>query len=130
MLGLGETTEELIETLADLRAVGCDLLTLGQYLQPSPRHLPVERYLPPDEFDELGRLARALGLRRRRQRPVRPVELPRRRDGPVHHVGQLSLFELPLPPGEGARRAGEGRHRRWEPSPSHRHEEMHKIQKI
>jgi lipoic acid synthetase len=62
MLGLGETTEEVVETLADLRAVGCDLVTLGQYLQPSPRHLPVVRYLPPAEFDELGRLARALGF--------------------------------------------------------------------
>jgi lipoyl synthase len=62
MLGLGETTEELIETLADLRATGCDLLTLGQYLQPSSRHLPVVRYVPPDEFDELGRLARGLGF--------------------------------------------------------------------
>jgi lipoic acid synthetase len=62
MLGLGETTEEVIETLADLRAVGCDLVTLGQYLQPSPRHLPVVRYLPPEEFDELGRIARALGF--------------------------------------------------------------------
>jgi lipoic acid synthetase len=62
MLGLGETTEELLETLADLRSVGCDLLTLGQYLQPSPRHLPVERYVPPAEFDELGRLAHNLGF--------------------------------------------------------------------
>jgi lipoic acid synthetase len=62
MLGLGETTEEVLETLADLRAVGCDFLTLGQYLQPSGRHLPVARYLPPDEFDELGRMARALGF--------------------------------------------------------------------
>jgi lipoic acid synthetase len=62
MLGLGETTEEVFETLADLRAVGCDFLTLGQYLQPSPRHLPVVRYLPPEEFDELGRLARTLGF--------------------------------------------------------------------
>jgi lipoic acid synthetase len=62
MLGLGETTEEIVETLADLRAVGCDLVTLGQYLQPSPRHLPVVRYLPPAEFDELGRLARLLGF--------------------------------------------------------------------
>ncbi|SIO33492.1 lipoic acid synthetase [Singulisphaera sp. GP187] len=62
MLGLGETTEELFETLADLRAVGCDFLTMGQYLQPSPRHLPVLRYLPPAEFDELGRLARTLGF--------------------------------------------------------------------
>ena len=62
MLGLGETTEEVLETLADLRSIGCDLLTLGQYLQPSPRHLPVVRYLPPAEFDELGRLARSLGF--------------------------------------------------------------------
>jgi lipoic acid synthetase len=62
MLGLGETTGELIETLADLRSIGCDLLTLGQYLQPSARHLPVVRYVPPDEFDELGRLARGLGF--------------------------------------------------------------------
>ncbi len=62
MLGLGETTEELFETLADLRAIGCDFLTLGQYLQPSSRHLPVVRYLPPEEFDELGRLARTLGF--------------------------------------------------------------------
>jgi lipoic acid synthetase len=62
MLGLGETTEEIIETMADLRSVGCDLVTLGQYLQPSPRHLPVIRYLPPDEFDILGRMARALGF--------------------------------------------------------------------
>lgn len=62
MLGLGETTEEIIQTLADLRAAGCDFLTLGQYLQPSPKHLPVERYLPPEEFDELGRMARLLGF--------------------------------------------------------------------
>jgi lipoic acid synthetase len=62
MLGLGETTEELIECLADLRSIGCDFLTIGQYLQPSGRHLPVVRYLPPEEFDELGRLARGLGF--------------------------------------------------------------------
>lgn len=62
MLGLGETTDEIMETLADLRAVGCDFLTLGQYLQPTGRHLPVDRYLPPEEFDELGRLARAMGF--------------------------------------------------------------------
>jgi lipoic acid synthetase len=62
MLGLGETTDEILETLADLRSIGCDFLTLGQYLQPSPRHLAPERYLPPAEFDELGRLARLMGF--------------------------------------------------------------------
>jgi lipoic acid synthetase len=62
MLGLGETTEEIFETLADLRSIDCDFLTMGQYLQPSPQHLPVVRYLPPAEFDELGRQARGLGF--------------------------------------------------------------------
>lgn len=63
MLGLGETTDELFDVLADLRSVGCDMLTLGQYLQPTPAHLPVERYVPPEEFDTLGDLARTLGFR-------------------------------------------------------------------
>ena len=62
MLGLGETTEELLETLADLRSIGCDLLTLGQYLQPSPRHLPVVRYLPPDGVRRAGPAGRSLGF--------------------------------------------------------------------
>ncbi len=62
MLGLGETIEELLDVLADLRSVGCDILTLGQYLQPTPAHLAVERYVPPEEFDEIGGLARRLGF--------------------------------------------------------------------
>ena len=62
MLGLGETLDELLEVFADLRSVGCDMLTLGQYLQPTPEHLPVERYVPPEEFDEIGELARKLGF--------------------------------------------------------------------
>ncbi len=63
MLGLGETTDELLEVCADLRTIGCDLVTLGQYLQPTPDHLPVERYVPPEEFDEIGRLVRNMGFR-------------------------------------------------------------------
>ena len=63
MLGLGETRDELMDVFADLRAVGCDMLTLGQYLQPdAARCLPVVRYLPPEEFDELGALARGMGF--------------------------------------------------------------------
>lgn len=62
MLGLGETLDELLDVFADLRAVGCDMLTLGQYLQPTPDHLPVERYLPPEEFDEIGVIAKRLGF--------------------------------------------------------------------
>jgi len=63
MLGLGETEEELLDTLADLLDSGCEMLTLGQYLQPAPTCLPVARYLPPEEFDALGRAARRMGFR-------------------------------------------------------------------
>lgn len=64
MLGLGETRDELFDVLADLLSAGCDYLTLGQYLQPSPGHLPVVRYVPPQEFDELGQAARRMGFRK------------------------------------------------------------------
>ena len=62
MLGLGETRDELLDVLADLREHDVDFLTLGQYLQPTPDSLPVERYVHPDEFTELGELARRLGF--------------------------------------------------------------------
>ena len=62
MLGLGETREELLEVCSDLRAVGVDMLTIGQYLQPTAQHLPVERYVPPEEFDEIGEQMRRLGF--------------------------------------------------------------------
>jgi len=63
MLGLGETQEELASVFKDLRSIGCDILTLGQYLRPSGEHLPVERYVPPEEFTVLGAEALALGFR-------------------------------------------------------------------
>jgi len=62
MLGLGETEEELFEALADLRRAGCDILTLGQYLQPTLRHLPVIQFISPAKFDEYGERARDLGF--------------------------------------------------------------------
>ena len=62
MLGLGETEEELFTALADLRGVGCDLLTLGQYLQPTLRHLPVVEYVTPEKFAEYGARAREMGF--------------------------------------------------------------------
>jgi len=62
MLGLGETRDEVLEVLRELRAHGCDMLTIGQYLAPSRHHLPVERYWTPQEFDELGASARDLGF--------------------------------------------------------------------
>jgi lipoic acid synthetase len=62
MLGLGETWDELFDVFGDLRAVGCDVLTLGQYLAPTLRHIPVARYVPPAEFDTIAALARTLGF--------------------------------------------------------------------
>ena len=62
MLGLGESDGEILETMDDLRAVGCDILTLGQYLRPTPNHLPVERYVTPEEFLELREAALARGF--------------------------------------------------------------------
>ena len=63
MVGLGEEREELLAVMADLVAVGCQVLTIGQYLQPTPRHRPVTRYYRPDEFAELARDGRRLGFR-------------------------------------------------------------------
>ena len=62
MVGLGETRDEILAALADLRRVGCDIVTIGQYLRPSPAHLPVTRYYDPGEFAALGRAAAALGF--------------------------------------------------------------------
>ena len=62
MMGLGETNEEIVQVLTDLREHGVNMLTLGQYLQPSRHHLPVKRYVPPAEFDELKDVAMDLGF--------------------------------------------------------------------
>jgi lipoyl synthase len=63
ILGLGETVEEVVAVMRDLRSVDVDILTLGQYLRPSNDHLPLDRYYAPDEFRELGRLGREMGFR-------------------------------------------------------------------
>jgi lipoic acid synthetase len=62
MLGLGETSEEVVQVMRDLRGHGVDILTLGQYLRPSPKHLPILRYLPREEFDELRTLGKEMGF--------------------------------------------------------------------
>lgn len=62
MLGLGETEPELFRTMDDLRAVGCQVLTLGQYLRPTPQHLPVVEFVTPERFDSYGEIARAKGF--------------------------------------------------------------------
>ena len=63
MLGLGETIDEVIDTMSDLREVECDILTLGQYLQPTQSHLPVERYVRPEEFAMLKQRGIEMGFR-------------------------------------------------------------------
>jgi lipoic acid synthetase len=62
MLGLGETIDEVLTVMRDLRAHGVDILTLGQYLRPSPRHLPIVRYVPPAEFEDLRRAGYEMGF--------------------------------------------------------------------
>ncbi|HEX6544185.1 MAG TPA: lipoyl synthase [Ktedonobacterales bacterium] len=63
MLGLGETHDEIVELLRDIRAHDVDIVTIGQYLRPTPQHLPIERYAPPDEFREYARIGREMGFR-------------------------------------------------------------------
>ncbi len=63
MLGLGERMDEVVNVLKDLRSAGCDVVTIGQYLRPTFRHLPVDRYVPPDEFEDLRRIASEMGFR-------------------------------------------------------------------
>lgn len=63
MAGLGESTDELLETFRDIAETGCDILTLGQYLAPTPKHIPIEKYYSPGEFDSLKTEALAMGFR-------------------------------------------------------------------
>jgi lipoic acid synthetase len=63
MVGLGETTDELLQTLHDLRAHAVDVVTIGQYLRPTMQHLPVERHVPPEEFETLKLAAKQMGFR-------------------------------------------------------------------
>jgi len=62
MVGVGETWEEVLDAMRNLREVGCDILTVGQYLAPSPEHVPISAYYTPDQFDELRRLGLAMGF--------------------------------------------------------------------
>ena len=63
MVGLGEKWDEVVQVMSDAVAAGVDILTIGQYLQPTPRHHSIERYYTPEEFDELGRIGRGMGIR-------------------------------------------------------------------
>lgn len=70
MLGHGESFEEVVETMRDLRTVGCDRLTIGQYMRPTLEHLPVQKYWTPEEFDWLGDIARQMGFAHVRSGPL------------------------------------------------------------
>ncbi|NEP77697.1 MAG: lipoyl synthase, partial [Okeania sp. SIO3B3] len=70
MLGHGETKTEIIEAMTDLRKVGCDRITLGQYMRPSLAHLPVQKYWTPEEFEELGAIAQQMGFSHVRSGPL------------------------------------------------------------
>ena len=63
IVGMGEEWDEVVETMEDLRRAGCDLLTIGQYLRPSRKHVPVTRFYPPEEFDQLAEVGRDLGFK-------------------------------------------------------------------
>ncbi len=79
MLGLGETEDEVLEVMRDLRAHEVSILTLGQYLRPSPKHLPILRYVPREDFDRLRRAGIDMGFPARRGRPAGAQQLPRKR---------------------------------------------------
>ncbi len=81
MLGIGETIDELFEVFADLRSIKCDVLTLGQYLAPTAKHIPVQRFVPPEEFDSIAAARAVTRLQASGSRAVRAVELSRCRDG-------------------------------------------------
>ena len=87
IVGMGETDDEVVSTLADLRAVGIDIVTIGQYLRPTTHHLPVARWVEPAMFEQLRTGGRGDGHPPRRVEPAHPVELPR-------------------PPGRGLQRTG------------------------
>ena len=62
MVGLGETDEEVRQVMADLRSVDCDILTIGQYLQPTQKHLGVQDFIPPEQFDQWRQVGEAMGF--------------------------------------------------------------------
>ena len=63
MVGLGETMDEIVQTMEDLRKVDCELLTIGQYLRPSPKHAPISKWYTPKEFEELRKQGESLGFK-------------------------------------------------------------------
>ncbi len=98
MLGLGETRDEVLGVMRDLRAHNVDILTLGQYLRPSPKHLPIIRYATPEEFAEYSPRGARDGVRARRSRPAGAQFLSRR-------GGRVWSRDLGHPRGDGVGQA-------------------------
>ena len=96
MLGLGERTDEVVAVMGDLRRAGVDVLTLGQYLRPSARHLPVERFVPPGEFAELRLEGLRLGFRHVESGPLvrSSYHAERHRPEPPASAGTAALLQI------------------------------------
>ncbi|MFT5604402.1 MAG: lipoic acid synthetase [Paracoccaceae bacterium] len=88
MLGLGETPDELVQVMKDMRAHDIDMITMGQYMQPSRDHLPIDRFVPPEEFDEFGRIAKELGFKGIASGPL--VRSSYHADKQVEHILSMS----------------------------------------
>ncbi|NDJ59644.1 MAG: lipoyl synthase [Chloroflexi bacterium] len=95
MVGLGETFDEVVEVMRDLAACGVDILTIGQYLQPSKKHLPVERFYLPEEFDRFIVIGKAMGFKWVESGPL--VRSSYRADQQVRELSQLNHFRLRQP---------------------------------
>lgn len=94
MVGLGETFDEVVEVMRDLANVGVDILTLGQYLQPSKKHLPVERFYTPTEFDKLKEIGLELGFKWVESGPL--VRSSYRADIQVRELSKLNFIHTPV----------------------------------
>lgn len=95
MVGLGETFDEVVEVMRDLASAGLDILTIGQYLQPSKQHLPVERFYLPEEFDRFTVIGKELGFKWVESGPL--VRSSYRADQQVRALSQLNHFRLREP---------------------------------
>ncbi len=94
MVGLGETFDEVVEVMHDLVNVGVDILTIGQYLQPSKKHLPIERYYTPEEFDKLQALGKEMGYKWVESGPL--VRSSYRADVQVRELSKLNFIHTPI----------------------------------
>ncbi|MEO1644354.1 MAG: hypothetical protein AAFR67_04160 [Chloroflexota bacterium] len=92
MVGLGETFDEVVETMQDLADINVDILTIGQYLQPSKKHLPIERYYTPEEFDKLREIGLEMGFKWVESGPL--VRSSYHADQQVRELSKLNHFRL------------------------------------